>query len=88
MCCKCHIHSKCIAFPQAVLMYEHPTILENLFIRLQCYTIKNLLHVVQKQAVKKPIRCRHPIILCCIDRGPNQSQTAYRYQLKTKLLHY
>lgn len=52
MCCKCHIHSKFIAFPRTVLMYEHPTILENLFIRLQCYTIKNLLHVVQKRAVK------------------------------------
>ena len=69
-------------------MYEHPTILENQLIRLQCYTIKNLLHVVQKQAVTKPSRGRHPIILCFIDHGPNQSQTGYRYQLKTKLLHY
>ena len=33
-------------------MYEHPIILENQLIRLQCYTIK-LLHVVQKQVVTK-----------------------------------
>ena len=35
-------------------MYEHPTILEKQLIRLQCYTIKSLLHIAQKQAVKKP----------------------------------